>query len=90
MPPYGLPYGRMTHIISLMKTTVEIDEKRLASVMKLTGLRTRKAAVDYALRAAERSASLDRLMEEALPDEAYRTAVDPHYDVVKLRKSARS
>ncbi len=72
-----------------MKTTVELDEKRLTSVMKLTGLRTRKAAVDYALRVAERAASLDRLMERALPDEAYRTAVDPHYDVVALRNRAR-
>lgn len=72
-----------------MKTTVELDEKRLACVMKLTGLRTRRAAVDYALRAAERAASLDRLMEGALPDEVYRTAVDPDYDVVALRNRKR-
>lgn len=71
-----------------MKTTVELDENRLTTVMKLTGLRTRKAAVDYALRAAERAASLDRLMEKALPDEVYRTAVDTHYDVVALRDRA--
>ena len=90
MLEYGLSYGSFAHILSLMKTTVELDEKRLATVMKLTGLGTRKAAVDYALRVAERAASLDCLMERALPDEAYRTAMDPHYDVVALRNRAKT
>ena len=72
-----------------MKTTIDLDERRLAAVMKLTGLKTRKAAVDYALCAAERQASLDRLLERALPDEEYRTAVDPRYDLVALRKRER-
>ena len=72
-----------------MKTTIEIDERRLSSVMKLTGLKTRKAAVNYALCSAERQASLDRLLERALPDEAYRTAVDPHYNLAALRKRER-
>lgn len=57
--------------------------------MKLTGIPTRKAAVDYALRAAERQASLERLLERALPDDAYRTAVDPKYDVSALRQRER-
>ena len=30
-----------------MKTTIDLDERRLSAVMKLTGLKTRKAAVDY-------------------------------------------
>jgi hypothetical protein len=29
-----------------MKTTIDLDERRLKAVMKLTGLRTRKAVVD--------------------------------------------
>jgi len=73
-----------------MKTTIDLDERRLSAVMKLTGLRTRKAAVDYALRSAERQASLDRLLERALPDEEYRIAVDPRYDLAALRKRERS
>lgn len=72
-----------------MKTTIDLDERRLSVVMKLTGLKTRKAAVDYALGAAERQASLDRLLERALPDEEYRSAVDPKYDVPALRKRER-
>jgi Arc/MetJ family transcription regulator len=72
-----------------MKTTIDLDERRLASVMRLTGIRTRKAAVDYALSAAERQASLDRLLERALPDQEYRTAVDPQYDVLALRRKER-
>ena len=72
-----------------MKTTIDLDARRLSAVMKLTGLKTRKAAVNYALCAAERQASLERLMQRALPDEAYRAAVDPRYDLVALRKRER-
>jgi Arc/MetJ family transcription regulator len=72
-----------------MKTTIEIDERRLASVMRLTGLRTRKAAVHYALVAAERAAAFNQLMEQALPDDAYRSAVDARYDIVALRQRER-
>ena len=57
--------------------------------MKLTGIKTRKGAVDYALRAAERQASLERLLESALPDDTYRTAVDPNYDLPALRERER-
>ena len=72
-----------------MKTTIDLDERRLSSVMKLTGIQTRKAAVDYALRAAERQASLERLLERAMPDDVYRTAIDPKYDVLALRLRER-
>ncbi len=85
-----MSYGRASRTIIGMKTTIDLDERRLASVMRLTGLRTRKAAIAYALVAAERAASLDRLMEKALPDEDYRSAVDARYDVVALRKLGRT
>ena len=39
-----------------MKTTIDIDERRLKRVMELTGAKTRKAAVNYALREAEKGA----------------------------------
>ena len=88
-PIYGLKYGMLCRTISRMKTTIDLDERRLSAVMKLTGLRTRKAAVNYALCAAERQASLERLLERAMPDEAYRTAVDPKYDLLALRRRER-
>ena len=68
-----------------MKTTIDIDEKRLKRVMELSGLKTRKAAVDYALRRAESVANIDRMVREALPDDTYLDAVDPSYDVQGTR-----
>jgi Arc/MetJ family transcription regulator len=70
-----------------MKTTIDIDEARLTRVMKLSGLKTRKAAVDYALREAERVARVDCLVRDALPGDAYLDAVDPGYSVEKVRES---
>ena len=45
-----------------MKMTIEIDEKKLSRLMKLTGLKTKTKALNYALSAAERSARLGRLL----------------------------
>ena len=68
-----------------MKTTIDIDEVRLKRVMKLTGAKTRKAAVDYALREAEKSGRIDRLVREALPGSEFTDAVDIDYDVCAVR-----
>ena len=70
-----------------MKTTIEIDEIRLGRVMKLTGMKTRRAAVDYALAEAEKAAKMRALFEKPLPAEAYRTAVAPGYDVRAAREA---
>lgn len=64
-----------------MKTTIDIDEKKLAGVMRLTGMRSRKAAVDYALASTERIERLRKLFEKPLPDEEYLHALDPAYDL---------
>ena len=69
-----------------MKTTLDIDEKKLEEVMRLTGARSRKAAVNYALECAARVERLRKLFEKPLPDEEYRTAVDPSYDLLTLRQ----
>jgi Arc/MetJ family transcription regulator len=69
-----------------MKTTIDIDEAKLADLMRLTGARSRKAAVDYALSCAERVERLRKLFEKPLPDEEYRAAIDPTYDVLTLRE----
>jgi Arc/MetJ family transcription regulator len=72
-----------------MKTTIDIDEKKLATVMRLTGVRSRKAAVDYALDCTEKNERIRLLFEKALPDEAYIAAIDPAYDLTALRGKDR-
>lgn len=78
-------YGFWRHIISRMKTTIDIDAARLKRVMKLTGVKTRKAAVEYALREAEKSGHIEHLVREALPGADFADAVDPAYDIVTTR-----
>jgi hypothetical protein len=68
-----------------MKITVEIDEKKLERLMKLTGLRTKTKALDYALCSAERSARRNKLLSTALAPEDLENAVDPRYDLRALR-----
>ena len=68
-----------------MKMTVEIDEKKLSRFMKLTGIKTKTKALDYALSAAERSARRNKLLSTPLDPEDLENAVDPRYDVLELR-----
>ena len=68
-----------------MKMTVEIDEKKLSRLMKLTGIKTKTRALNYALNAAERSARLDRLLSTTLDPKDLENAIDPRYDVRELR-----
>ena len=79
---YGRKYG-------LMKTTIEIDDAKLARIMNLTGLKTRKEAVDWALTEAERIAGINRIAEEPWDAESWKNAVDPNYDIIALRRSVR-
>lgn len=72
-----------------MKTTIDIDEKKLESVMHLTGARSRKAAVDYALACTERTERLRKVFEKPLPDEEYRDSLDPAYDLTSVRGKDR-
>jgi Arc/MetJ family transcription regulator len=58
-----------------VKTTIELDEDRLNRVMKLTGLKTRKAVLDFALREAERAAQMRRFLKSLLSDKEYVDAV---------------
>ena len=67
-----------------MKTTVDLDEKRLLSVMKLKGFKTRKDALDYALVEAERRAKVEKLVKEPFYV-AEGPVIDPGYDYQKLR-----
>lgn len=46
-----------------MKTTIELDEEKLDKIMKMTGIRTMKEAVDWALNEAVRIATINHIME---------------------------
>ena len=69
-----------------MKTAIELDETRLKRLMKLTGLKSRKAALDYALREAEHAARIRRFLKSLLPDTEYTDAVATGYDVLAVRE----
>jgi Arc/MetJ family transcription regulator len=70
----------------IMKTTVDLDEKKLRRLMRLTGLKTRKATIDFALTEAERLAKIKKLFQEPFYLEAEGPVVDPDYDVISMRK----
>jgi len=78
----------MSRTISRMKTTIDLDEKRLQSVMKLKSFKTRKEAIDYALIEAERRAKVDMLLREP-PLELKGPWVREDYDVKVLREADR-
>ena len=84
-----MTYGRDSHIVRRMKTTLEIDEKRLCRVMALTGIKTRRAAVDYSLAEVERLARVNKVMERTWSPEQLKDVLDPRYDVVALRERER-
>ena len=66
-----------------MKTTVDIDEKKLNGIMRMAGIRSRKAAVDYALSCADRIERLRKLFKHPLQDKEYANALDPAYEVTR-------
>jgi hypothetical protein len=69
-----------------MKTTIDLDEAKLERVMKLTGLTTRKEAIDFALTEAERAARVRAVLNEPFfAGVAEDPLVDPGYDVLTLR-----
>jgi hypothetical protein len=72
-----------------MKTTIDLDETKLKRVMKLSGIGTRKETIDAALTELERKAKLNHFFANALPHEAYKNAIDPKYDLMKLRNMAK-
>ncbi|MEN3943408.1 type II toxin-antitoxin system VapB family antitoxin [Prosthecobacter sp. SYSU 5D2] len=71
-----------------MKTTIEIDEEKLGSIMRMTGISTMKEAVDWALNEAVRIATINHIMENPWSPEEARNAVDPDYDIIAIRNSS--
>jgi Arc/MetJ family transcription regulator len=80
-----LTYGDESHIITHMKMTIEIDERKLSRLMKLTGIKTKTKALNYALSAAERSAMRNKLLSTSLAPKDLENAIDPQYDLRALR-----
>jgi Arc/MetJ family transcription regulator len=80
---YGRKYGRM-------KTTIEIDEAKLDRLMSLTGLKTRKEAVDWALTEAERIARIDQIAAHPWDSARVMEAVDADYDILAIRNQSVS
>lgn len=78
---HAVPYG------ACMKITMNIDGKLLARVMKLSGVKTKTAAVDYALREVDRRESRLQLLREGLALEKSLAApsFSPGYDVMASR-----
>lgn len=68
-----------------MKMTIEIPEDVLAELMQITGLRTKRDAVEFALREAARRASWRRVWSEGLgltPDQLAADAAPKPSDLI--------
>jgi Arc/MetJ family transcription regulator len=76
----------MSRTIVHMKTTIDIDEKKLTGIMRMAGIRSRRAAVDYALTCADRIERLRKLFDRPLPEDQYVNALDPAYDLMVVRE----
>jgi Arc/MetJ family transcription regulator len=78
--------GWLSRTIIRMKTTVELDEQKLLRVMELTGLKTRKEAIDFALSEAERAAKIAKLFARPRRSkDELQNLLDPEYDLAALR-----
>lgn len=70
----------------MTKMTMFIDEALLARVLKLTGLKTKTEAVALALREIERDRKLAKFLKQRRTKNIdWKRAVDPNYDLMKLR-----
>ena len=78
---HGGPY------LFCMKITMNIDDSLLTRVMKLSGSRTKTAAVDYALREVERRETRLKLLQKGLAIEKRLegSVFCPGYDVMAAR-----
>lgn len=82
--------GSFSRITIRVKTTVELDEEKLRRVMELTGLKTRKDAIDYALSQAERAAKMAKLFARPRRSkDELKGALDPKYDLKALREQEK-
>jgi Arc/MetJ family transcription regulator len=66
--PYFLiaQYGSIAILLFVMKMTMHIDEDVLDRVMKITGAKTKRAAVEFALNEMARRHKLKELLSQGL------------------------
>jgi Arc/MetJ family transcription regulator len=75
----------------MTKMTMFIDEKLLARVMEITGIKTKTEAVEFALRETERKAKITRFVaRHPLAADEWTDAVDPAYDLATLRAAEKT
>lgn len=68
------------------KMTMFIDAALLERVMKLTGLKTKTETVEFALKETERKNKLAKFLgARKTTAEDWKNAVDPAYDLMRLR-----
>jgi len=70
-----------------MKITFNVDDALLGRVVKITGSKTKTAAIDYALREIDRRARLTEVLSRGsgVSGDALATMFDPASDPVTLR-----
>jgi hypothetical protein len=79
-----------TRIVRWVKTRVELDKQKLLRVIQLTGLKTRKEAIDYALSQAERAAKIAKLFARPRRSkEKLKNLLNPKYDLMMLREQEK-
>lgn len=84
---YG-PNGRK--YAHTMKTTIELDDTKLESIMASMGFKTRKEAIDWALTEGERLAVMHHIKANPWTSAMLEDAIDPTYDVLSARRAVRS
>jgi len=72
-----------------MKTTVDLDDKKLRRLMKLTGLKTRKETINFALTEAERLAKVRKMFQKSFYLDPEGPIIDPDYDIIRMRKQEK-
>jgi hypothetical protein len=73
-----------------MKTTVELDERKLETIMRSMGFKTRKEAIDWALTEAERLAVMHQIRSHPWSSATLLEGMDPGYDALASRREVRS
>ena len=72
-----------------MKTTMVIDQRKLERVMKLTGIKTRRKAIDFALDQAQHVAQVLAAFKGGLFLDSKKDIIDPNYDLGSMRELDR-
>jgi Arc/MetJ family transcription regulator len=70
-----------------MKMTIDIDESALKHFMSVIGIKTKREAVNEAIRLADRIARKKKLFAESMSAEQLKKSFDPGYNLKKLRES---